>query len=96
MLCESGRRRCSPEVFERLAAFRLGQAAGFTIKETRLLLEGASEGGAASAHWHQMARHKAQDLRLQIERLQVMVGLLEEGMACGRVNLERCQLLRQP
>lgn len=89
----SGRRRYGPEVFDRLAAIQLAQRAGFTVAEIRVLLEGAAEGGAASSRWHALAARKLLELRGQMARLQAMAALLEDGLACGCIDLESCHLL---
>lgn len=88
---EGQRRRYNQRAIARVSAIQLAQRAGFTIAEVRTLLDATT--GTASADWHAMASRKVPELKAQIERLNAMVRLLEDGLACGCLDLEACDLL---
>jgi len=89
----SGWRRYDGTVRARLAVIELAKLAGFTLAEIRTLLRGFSPGMPPSARWHTLARQKLPEVEALITRARAMKRLLEEGLNCGCLRLEDCELL---
>ena len=94
---KNGRRRYDGEVLrevlDRLAVVRAAQQAGFTISETRMLLDGFSEDTPPSERWRILAREKLTEVDALIERALGMKHLLERGLRCECLRLEDCALV---
>ena len=88
-----GQRRYDESVLIRLAVIELAQRAGFTLAETRTLLNGFSEKAAPSARWRSLAHRKLPEVEALIARASGMKRLLEEGLECECLSLEECELL---
>src|SRR6476620_2660950 len=58
-----GRRVYDASIFESLALIQLARDAGFTIRETRWLLDGFDRGTPASTRWQSLARPKLVEIR---------------------------------
>jgi len=84
------RRQYAPDVLSRLAVVRLAREAGFSISETKALLE--TKGRARE--WKQLARRKSDDLAEQIARLERLRDHLEHALECPSPNLFDCEHLR--
>jgi MerR family transcriptional regulator, redox-sensitive transcriptional activator SoxR len=93
----NGRRRYDGEllreVLDRLAVVRVAQQAGFTISETRTLLDGFSEDTPPSERWRILARDKLPEVEALVERALSMKDLLERGLRCECLRLEECSLV---
>ena len=94
---KNGRRRYDGEVLrevlDRLAVVRAAQQAGFTISETRMLLDGFSEDTPPSERWRILAREKLTEVDALIERALGMKDLLERALRCECLSLEDCALV---
>jgi MerR family redox-sensitive transcriptional activator SoxR len=97
-----GRRVYDASVFESLALIQLARDAGFTIRETKWLLDGFDRHTPASARWQSLARPKLLEVRARIERLERMRDLLERLLRCRCEALGDCvrkrvvRLAREP
>jgi MerR family redox-sensitive transcriptional activator SoxR len=89
----SGQRRYGDSVLKRLAVIELAQRAGFTLAETRTLLNGFSEKVPPSARWRELADRKLPEIEALIARANAMKRLLEDGLECDCISLDDCGLL---
>lgn len=89
----NGRRRYGPEVLDLLAMIRVAQRAGFTIAETRTLMDGFSAEDPPSERWRVLARKKLTEVEVLIDRARAMKRLLERGLRCECLSIEDCALL---
>lgn len=84
-----GRRRYTTDAITSLSLIRLGQAAGFTLAELRLLR--MSDGrGPGDKQWEVALRQKLRSNATDLERLQRAQRLLSAAVACGCLNLATC------
>lgn len=90
-----GRRRYGPEVLDLLAVIRVAQRAGFTIAETRILMNGFSAEDPPSERWRVLAREKLAEMEALIDRAQAIKRLLERGLRCECLSIEDCALLEE-
>lgn len=88
-----GQRRYGDSVLKRLAVIELAQRAGFTLAETRTLLNGFSAKVPPSARWRALADRKLPEIEALIARANAMKRLLEEGLECDCLSLDDCGLL---
>ena len=91
----NGRRRYGPEVLDLLAVIRVAQRAGFTIAETRTLMNGFSAEDPPSERWRVLAREKLAEVEALIDRARAMQRLLERGLRCECLSIEDCALLEE-
>jgi MerR family redox-sensitive transcriptional activator SoxR len=91
----NGRRRYGPEVLDLLAVIRVAQRAGFTIAETRTLMNGFSAEDPPSERWRVLAREKLVEVEALIDRARSMQRLLERGLRCECLSIEDCALLEE-
>ncbi len=90
----NGRRRYSPDVFRSLMLLRLGQAAGFTLKELRAISERDTGDTAAGNEWRPSAERKLGVVRGQIARLRTTERLLLDGLSCDCGDIVDCDRVR--
>jgi MerR family transcriptional regulator, redox-sensitive transcriptional activator SoxR len=90
----NGRRRYQPEVLQRLAVLRVGQRAGFSIRELRGLLSGV-DSVRPSRSWRSLAERKLRELDDVIATAQGMQEMLRQGLECQCLRWEECDLLLQ-
>ncbi len=88
----NGRRRYDESAVQRLCIIRFAQAAGFTLGEIRELFQGFPAGTAPTTRWQSLAQRKLVELDAQLARIEVMRGLLREGLRCGCLTMEQCTL----
>lgn len=89
----SGRRRYTEDTVQILKVVQLAQAAGFTIAEIQILLNGFAPETPPSTRWELLARQKLRELDAVIERTQIMKQILESSLGCGCLRLEDCAAL---
>ena len=86
----AGQRVYDASVFEALALIQLAQDAGFTIRETRMLLNGFDRATPASARWQSLARRKLGEVEDRIARAERMRDVLERLLRCRCETLGEC------
>ncbi len=89
---QSGRRQFNEQALYTLQFVQLAQAAGFTIAETKALLQSYHADGSANGLWNPMAKSKRLSIREQIEKLEYMDGILEKLIQCRCKSLKSCVL----
>jgi MerR family transcriptional regulator, redox-sensitive transcriptional activator SoxR len=88
----NGRRRYDASVLQRLRIIRVAQRAGFTLGEIRELFQAFPAGTTPAVRWESLARRKLAELDAQLARIEVMRGVLREGIRCGCLTMEQCTL----
>ena len=86
----NGRRRYDDSVLRRLAVIHLSQQAGFTIAESKTLLDGFELSTPPSRRWRKMAGRKLDEVEERIERAREMKRLLEVLLQCECPTLDDC------
>jgi MerR family redox-sensitive transcriptional activator SoxR len=84
----SGRRLYDSSILQRLEIIRTAQQAGFTLDETRVLLEDILPSAPPSSQWHDLIQRKLQELETLLNNVQSMKRLLEDIMECDDAQLE--------
>ena len=83
---EGARRKFSPAVLDQLALVALGQAAGFSLDEIRVML---TPGGEPNIDRAALAA-KADELERQVKRLKAMIEGLRHAVACRAPSHAAC------
>lgn len=83
---EGTRRKFSPAVLDQLALVALGQAAGFSLDEIRVML---TPGGEPNIDRAALAA-KADELERQVKRLKAMIEGLRHAVACRAPSHAAC------
>jgi MerR family transcriptional regulator, redox-sensitive transcriptional activator SoxR len=86
----NGRRRYDVSVVQRLVVIQHGRKAGFTLDEIRALFFGFPVSTHPNVRWETLARRKLDELQAQRVRIEMMEGLLREGLGCGCLTIEQC------
>ena len=73
-----------------LKLIQLAQAAGFTISETKTLIDGYAKGKPLSEGWFELATKKQVEVEQKIVELQEMKKVLNELVKCQCVTIEAC------
>lgn len=88
----NGRRRYDESALQRLRIIRVAQRAGFTLGEIRELFQGFPAGTMPAVRWEALARRKLAELDAQLAHIELMRGVLREGLRCGCLTIEQCTL----
>lgn len=88
----NGRRRYDESALQRLRIIRVAQRAGFTLGEIRELFQGFPAGATPAVRWEALARRKLAELDAQLAHIELMRGVLREGLRCGCLTIEQCTL----
>jgi MerR family redox-sensitive transcriptional activator SoxR len=86
----NGRRNYDDSTVQRLQVIHYAQEAGFTLSEIRELFFGFVVGTHPNVRWEALAQRKLDELEAQMARIEVMRGLLTEGLRCGCLTMEQC------
>lgn len=78
----NGQRRYSPEIIQRIRFIQAAQAAGFTLREIRDILDGWN--------WRSLLQQKIAETDASIREAQVRKKQLEAAAACLCANPETC------
>ena len=92
----SGRRQFNDRALFALRFVQLAQAAGFTIGETKSLLESYAKDPSSTGIWKPFAETKQLEVRQQIDTLQQMDRVLTGLIGCRCSSLEACVALANP
>jgi hypothetical protein len=71
----------------------MAQHAGFTLAETRTILQGAGTERPLSTMWRRLAGGKLVELADTIRRLSATRSFLEASLRCGCMRAEECEVL---
>jgi MerR family redox-sensitive transcriptional activator SoxR len=85
----AGRRQYNEEVLDTLVVIGAARAAGFDLREVRVLLDAVQQDGPGPA-WRALAEIKRQELTEQLGRVQAMLGLLDAVSACSCATTAEC------
>lgn len=86
----SGRRRFDDRALSALRFVQLAQTAGFSIDETKSLLDNFAKNPTDSGIWNSFAEAKQVQVRRQIDSLQQMDRVLSELITCRCGSIEAC------
>src|SRR3954451_9810078 len=88
----SGQRRYGPDAVRRLEVLEIAKHAGFTLEETKVLLQSAAHGTPAFEALRDLAARKLPDIEALIERAQAMRGWMLTATDCSCTSLDVCGL----
>ena len=90
-LRRSGRRDYDPDAVAQLAIVQFAVSLGFTLRETKQLVQGFPNSASAASRWRQLASTKAKELDAVIARATMMKTMLERiGTNCRCDTLVQC------
>lgn len=87
-----GERRYSDEVFASLAFVAVAQAAGFTLREIRVLAAHSESGPGLAETMQLMAEQKLTEVESTLARATAMKEWLEVARGCGCADPSECSL----
>lgn len=86
----SGRRNFNIKAIETLRFVKLAQTAGFTISETRYLLDKHKLDPSVTGLWRPLVEQKQQSIKQQIKDLQKMDEVLDKLKQCCCTSIKQC------
>ena len=86
----SGRRRFNDQALVELQFVQLAQAAGFTIAETKSLLESHGKDPSPTGLWMPFVEEKQACIKQQIEDLHQMDRILDKLTRCECSTIKQC------
>lgn len=86
----SGRRKFDDQAIVTLQFVQLAQAAGFTITETKSLLENHRQDPSRTGLWRPLVEQKQASIQQQIKDLQQMDRILDQLNLCECSTLKQC------
>ena len=86
----SGRRKFNDQAIVTLQFVQLAQAAGFTITETKSLLENHRQDPSRTGLWRPLVEQKQARIQQQIKDLQQMDRILDQLNLCECSTLKQC------
>lgn len=86
----SGVREFSSDALATLNFIKLGQAAGYTIKEIKSLLKSHAEGSLRDGLWPHDVESKRREIRQKISELEQANAVLGRLMNCSCASIEEC------
>ena len=89
----NGRRVYDETVLDLLRAIQVAKAAGFSVKELRILFRGVAKGDSLSRMWKALAQEKLIAMDALIERANAMKDVLRSGLECDCLTLSDCKIL---
>ena len=89
---ERGQRRYGPDAILRLEVLEIAKRAGFSLDETRVLLQSAEAGTPAFESLRALAARKLPDVEALIARAQAMRDWLLIANDCSCTSLDVCAL----
>jgi MerR family transcriptional regulator, redox-sensitive transcriptional activator SoxR len=88
-----GRRRYDERALRRIEAVVRARRAGFTLAETRLVVAGLAGATPPRDVWRQLAAGRLPAIERAIAEALAMRAILERGLRCECVSIERCLAL---
>jgi len=88
----AGQRRYGPEAVRRLEVLEVAKRAGFTLDETKVLLQSADAGTPAFEALRELAARKLPDIEALIDRAQAMRRWMLTAADCSCASLDVCAL----
>jgi DNA-binding transcriptional MerR regulator len=89
---ERGQRRYGPDAIRRLEVLEIAKRAGFSLDETRVLLQSAEAGTPAFESLRALAARKLPEVEALIARAQAMRDWLLVANDCSCTSLDVCAL----
>jgi DNA-binding transcriptional MerR regulator len=89
----SKRRQYDPHILGRIRIILLARDAGFSVRETRMFLNGFPASTMPALRWREMARRKIAELDELMARVAQMKLILNASFRCECRELEDCERL---
>jgi MerR family redox-sensitive transcriptional activator SoxR len=89
---ESGQRRYGSDAIKRMEVLEAAKRAGFTLDESRLLLERSDAGSPVFEALRELAERKLPEVEALIARVQAMRGWLLAATDCSCTTFDACAL----
>ena len=86
----AGKRRYSDDALSRLAVIKLAKEVGFTLAETKTLIDGIARGERHTVRLQALARAKLPEVEEMLRRAQLMRRLLRAAQSCQCPGLDQC------
>ncbi len=86
----SGRRNFNTKAIETLQFLQLAQSAGFTLSETRSLLDNHNMDPSPTGLWWPLVEQKQKSIKQQIKDLQRMDQILDKLRQCQCATIKQC------
>ena len=93
---EGGRRRYGSDAVRRLRLLEVAKRAGFSLEESKVLLQSAEAGAPASSSLRTLAARKLPDLEAHIAHAQAMRDWMLAAAECTCRSFDVCALFDRP
>jgi MerR family redox-sensitive transcriptional activator SoxR len=92
----SGQRRYSPDILQRIRVIKMAQQVGFQVQEIFVLFKGFDSNVPPSERWRNMAEKKQRELEEKNRQITMMQQVLENGMKCACLTWDECYVSFKP
>ena len=92
----SGQRRYDLDALRRVMFIRMAKQSGLSLNAIRALLDGNDRPGPTFDDWAQVARQQLEVIDQRVSDLKELKAAIEECLACGCQQPQRCRLLTLP
>jgi MerR family transcriptional regulator, redox-sensitive transcriptional activator SoxR len=91
-----GQRRYDLDALRRVMFIRMAKQSGLSLNAIRALLAGDDQHGPTFDDWARVAREQLAVIDRRVSELNHLKATIEECLACGCQQPQRCSLLRLP
>ncbi|HTW01931.1 MAG TPA: MerR family transcriptional regulator [Streptosporangiaceae bacterium] len=91
-----GQRRYDQDALRRVMFIRMAKQSGLSLNAIRALLAGNDQHGPTFDDWAQVARQQLEVIDQRVNELNDLKAAIEECLACGCQQPQRCRLLTLP
>jgi len=92
----SGQRRYDQDALRRIMFIRMAKQSGLSLNAIRALLAGNDHRGLTFDDWAQIAHQQLEVIDQRVSELNHLKAAIEECLACGCQQPQRCRLLTLP
>ena len=91
-----GQRRYDLDALRRIMFIRMAKQSGLSLNAIRALLAGNDHHGPTFDDWARVARQQLEVIDQRVDELNQLKATIEECLACGCQQPQRCKLLTLP
>lgn len=91
-----GQRRYDVDALRRIMFIRMAKQSGLSLSAIRALLAGGNHHGPDFDDWARVARQQLEVIDQRVSELNELKATIEECLACGCQQPQRCKLLTLP
>jgi MerR family transcriptional regulator, redox-sensitive transcriptional activator SoxR len=91
-----GQRRYDPDALRRIMFIRMAKQSGLSLNAIRALLADDNHHGPTFDDWARVARQQLEVIDQRVSELNELKATIEECLACGCQQPQRCKLLTLP